>query len=111
MRLFAALTLLTIPAIMLAQSGNEFLAGVLALTETERNQSFAEVIESTEDNYACQRVTHSFVRGTDSAGNVYVAVRCEGGEDYNLSLSVSRSGVMPCKLLKVVAQLDCWKPL
>ena len=79
------------------------------LTETERNENFKQIIDSSGD-HSCSEVTHSVIRGVDQFGDVYVTVRCSDGMDYALALSSDRSGVVACELLEAMTQLDCWHP-
>ena len=86
------------------------LRDITNLTEVERNDTLAAIVDSTQD-HSCRAVTHSFIRGVDREGNLYVAVRCSEGVDYVLQINEARSGVMVCSVLELVAQMGCWTPL
>lgn len=107
--LIVALALALSIAVQESESAS-LLRAITTLTEVERNEVFAGIVDSTKD-HSCRTVTHSLIRGVDSEENVYVTVRCGDGVDYQLQLNQARSGVMPCSVLELVAQTDCWKPL
>ena len=63
-----------------ANAENGHLQKMKSYTEVMRNLAYRGVIISTGNE--CYEVTHSFVRGADSEGTVYVTVRRRDGEDY-----------------------------
>ena len=65
-------------------------------TETMRHFAFSLVVSSV--GFECGMVTHSFIRGSDPDGMVYVAVRCGDGNDYLImeSRDKNQSRILTC---------------
>ena len=89
-----------------------------ALTESDRHLIYPMVVESA--GFKCSKVTHSFIRGTDDSGTVFVAVRCENGRDYIYmeggSIEPGSSRILPCNLANTIMmkgkyKLGCWDPI
>lgn len=77
--------------------------------EILRNQAFAISISSAGKN--CPSVSHSFIRGVDKNGLVYITARCKGGADWLLMEGGGKKGrILSCALWKAISKTSCWTP-
>ena len=98
-----------------AQAEDTHIDKLKGYTETLRNMAFSGVVSSSGNE--CPTVTHSFIRGTDSEGTVYVGVRCQNRNDY-LTLESGGGGtkILTCAQADAIMQsmglsIGCWNPL
>ena len=91
----------------------EHIAKLRAYPEILRNMAFQGVILSS--GYSCRSVTHSFIRGSTPDGTVFVAVRCQDGDDYMIMENGIDEGakVLTCAqanaiFLKAGIVDNCW---
>ena len=110
-----ALTMLSASALSAKLTHLEYLR---AHTESDRHLMYPMVVESA--GFKCSMVTHSFIRGTDKSGTVYITVRCKNGRDYLFmeggSIEPGSARVLPCnlantKMMKEISRLGCWDPI
>ena len=91
---------------------------VKALSESDRRLEYQKIVAS--EGFNCNKVTHSFIRGTDNRGKtVIVTVRCEDGVDYLVVHGSNNSpwhkSVTTCYRLYALGLQNspsgCWEPL
>ena len=99
-----------------AQAEEPHLDKLKGYTETLRNMAFSVVVSSSGKE--CLAVTHSFIRGADGDGTVYVGVRCKNGNDYLILESGEAGGakILTCAQADAIMQslglsIGCWDPL
>ena len=99
-----------------AKGDGSHLEKMRGYTEKMRNMAFSVVVTSSGSE--CNTVTHSFVRGEDETGIVFITVRCQGGRDYMIMESGIRGGskTLTCEQVAIVQQSfglpeSCWLPL
>ena len=97
-------------------AGETHLTKMQGYSEIQRNLAFGMLVMSS--GAICNRVTHSFVRGEDDAGVVYITIRCQDGEDHLILEGGERKGatVLTCAQAAVIMQglglpTSCWIPL
>ena len=112
-------TLPTCVALLYAASANAsdtHLNKMRGYTEMLRNLAFQGVIASSGSE--CSGVTHSFIRGADPDGMVFIAARCRGGDDYMIMEDGKKKGstILTCdQAAEIFARMgvfdNCWMPL
>ena len=102
--------------VSVALGAGEHIETLRAHPEILRNMAFRGVISSAE--YSCESVTHSFIRGAGADGTVFVAVRCQGGNDYIIMENGVDEGatILTCAqakaiFLKAGVVDNCWTPI
>ncbi len=114
----AVVLALTFSISQLPAAGNsEKMKQMRGYNETIRSLAWQGVIISTGEQ--CSEVTHSFIRGEDTDGTVYMTVRCRNGDDYMIMEGGDigeGSRVLTCSEAQAIMRGmgitdNCWLPL
>lgn len=83
-----ALVLMTVPATVLAQTGNPTHDALLARSDLNRRQDLQQAVRSRGD--PCNSVTVAFNAGLDAQRNAFWDFRCADGNTYRARLAAER---------------------
>ena len=84
------------------------------LPEEQRAKAF-EKLFGDDAEYPCDLVTETFFAGMEPRSkDAFWSVGCRNGKSYQITIKSDAGGstrVLSCGMLKLVAKLDCFKPL
>ena len=108
-KIMSSLFILLVLAVATAPT-NPWHEQIVKLGSAERNAIFARIVKPDP----CGSVMRTFFQGQASDGTANWSVGCSNGRSYAVSLFNDSQGstkVLDCRLLKAVAQIDCFKKL